>query len=265
MKVTIHLWDLPHRLFHWLLAASVAAAYATAKVGGEWIDWHGRLGVFILGLLVFRIVWGFIGSTHSRFATFFPTFSRVKAYVKGQWEGIGHNPLGALSVIGLLLTLGVQVGTGLFANDDIAFQGPLFNFVDKDDSDKLTGWHNSSINVLLGLIALHLVAIVYYRVAKKTNLVKPMLTGKKEIPRVLAEAISAHEATKAGVIRFSLSLIISSTAAWGAAGGITQLPQLTKITNPCCSVNWASAGTSQPTQATPAASQPQTAQAPASF
>ncbi|MEQ1622843.1 MAG: cytochrome b/b6 domain-containing protein [Methylococcales bacterium] len=238
MKVTIHIWDLPHRLFHWLLAASVTGAYVTAKIGGELIDWHGRLGVFILGLLVFRIVWGFIGSTHSRFVTFFPSLPRIAAYLKGQWQGIGHNPLGALSVIALLATLALQVGTGLFANDDIAFEGPFFDFIDKDLSDKLTGWHNTAFNVLLSLVVLHLVAIVYYRWAKKTNLVKPMLTGKKEIPVTLAEAIITDHHIKAGVVRFALSLIISSTVAWGASGGITQFP-IARVTSPCCSFAWA--------------------------
>jgi cytochrome b len=226
MKVTIHIWDLPHRLFHWLLAASVSASYITAKIGGELIDWHGRLGVFILGLLVFRIVWGFIGSTHSRFVSFFPTFSRITAYLKGRWQGIGHNPLGALSVLALLGTLGLQVGTGLFANDDIAFQGPFFDLVDKDLSDKLTGWHNLAFNFLLGLVVLHLLAIIYYRWIKKTNLVKPMVTGKKEIPVALAESISTQQVKGFGAVRFILSLLISSTIAWGASGGIMKLYQL---------------------------------------
>ena len=224
MKVTIHIWDLPHRLFHWLLAVSVVAAYITAKIGGELIDWHGRLGIFILGLLVFRIIWGFIGSTHSRFSTFFPTFSRISAYLKGQWQGIGHNPLGALSVLALLAAVAVQVGTGLFANDDIAFEGPLFDLIDKDVSDKLTGLHSTTFYILLGFVVLHLIAIVFYRFVKKTNLVKPMLTGKKEVPRALAEAVAPdHSTIGFGAVRFILSLIISSTGVWGVSVGITKL------------------------------------------
>lgn len=223
MKVTLPVWDLPHRLFHWLLVISVTAAYITAKIGGALIDWHGRIGIFILGLLVFRIIWGFIGSTHSRFVTFFPTFSRLAAYLKGRWQGIGHNPLGALSVIALLTVLAVQVGTGLFANDDIAFEGPLFNLVDKSFSDKLTGWHNTAFNFLLALIVLHLAALVFYRWVKKTNLVGPMLTGKKKIPVALAEVVTARHDQGFGILRFILSLIISSTVVWGVSGGISQL------------------------------------------
>jgi cytochrome b len=221
MKVTIHIWDLPHRLFHWLLAASVIAAYVTATIGGELIDWHGRLGIFILGLLVFRIVWGFIGSTHSRFSTFFPTFSRLSAYLKGQWHGIGHNPLGALSVIALLAAVAVQVGTGLFANDDIAFEGPLFDFVDKSVSNQLTSLHSTTFYVLLALVVLHLIAIIFYRWVKKTNLVAPMLTGKKEVP--VALAATHYQGKGFGVIRFILSLIISSTVMWGVSSGASQL------------------------------------------
>lgn len=223
MKITIHIWDLPHRLFHWLLAASVTASYITAKIGGALIDWHGRLGLFILGLLVFRIVWGFIGSPHSRFVTFFPTFPRLVAYLKGRWQGIGHNPLGGLSVIALLATLAVQVGTGLFANDDIAFEGPLFDFVDKSFSDQLTGWHNTVFDFLLALVVLHLVAIIFYRWVKKTNLVVPMLTGKKKIPIALADAVATTHDKRFGPLHLILSLIISSTVVWGISGGISRL------------------------------------------
>lgn len=226
MKVTLHIWDLPLRLFHWFLVISVVAAYITATLGGSLMDWHGRIGIFILGLLIFRIVWGFIGSTHARFATFFPTVSRVVAYLKGRWQGVGHNPLGGLFVFTLLSALAVQVGTGLFANDDIAFEGPLFSFVDKSFSDKLTGWHSIVFNILLGLVALHLIAIVFYRRYKKTNLVKPMLTGKKEIPTALAEIVASHPVKGFGAIRLVLSLIISGTVVWGVSGGIAQVYRL---------------------------------------
>jgi len=223
MKVTIHIWDLPLRVFHWLLAVSVTAAYVTAKIGGALMDWHGRLGIFILGLLIFRIVWGFIGSASARFVTFFPTFSRISAYLKGRWQGVGHNPLGGLFTISMLTTLLVQVGTGLFANDDIAFEGPLFDLIDKTFSDRMTGWHNTSVNLLLTLIVLHLVAIVFYRWVKKNNLVIPMLTGKKKVPKALATAVHRTPAVAVGPLRFILSLIISCTVVWGVADGISYL------------------------------------------
>ena len=221
MKTTIHIWDLPLRLFHWLLAASVIAAYVTAKLGGELMDWHGRLGIFILGLLLFRIVWGFIGSTHARFSSFFPTFGRVRTYLRGQWQGVGHNPLGAFSVLALLSAVAVQIGTGLFANDDITFEGPFYHFINKSLSDQLTGWHSLLFNVLLGLVVLHLLAIIFYRWVKKTNLVKPMLTGKKDIPTSLAFELAQQQHTHGvGAFRLIISLLLSSTIAWGVAGGV---------------------------------------------
>ena len=224
MKVTVPVWDLPHRLFHWLLVAAVIASYITAKIGGALIDWHGRLGIFILGLLVFRVLWGFMGSTHSRFATFFPTLGRIKAYLQGHWHGLGHNPLGALSVFALLAAIAVQVGTGLFANDDIAFNGPLNSLVDKAYSDQLTGWHTRTFYVLLGLVGLHLAALIYYRWVKKTNLITPMLTGKKELPASVAATLTPPQ--RSGLIRLALSLLISSSIAWGLAGVASTLNAL---------------------------------------
>jgi len=220
MKV-ISVWDLPLRLFHWLLVVSVVAAYVSAKVGGAWIDWHGRIGLFIVGLLIFRIVWGFLGSTHARFLTFFPTFSRLVAYFKGQWYGIGHNPLGALSVLALLLLVATQVGSGLFANDDISFTGPLASLVDKDQSDQFTRWHNSSFNILFVLVILHVLAIVYHRLVKKNNLVGPMVTGKKKVPKALAEQVAPSINTAVGPVRLVLSLIISITVVWSVSGALS--------------------------------------------
>src|ERR1035437_1681878 len=154
----IKLWGLPTRLFHWLLVILIVAAYITAKIGGNAMDWHGRIGLAILGLMTFRLVWGFVGSHHSRFASFLPTPASVLAYLRGRWHGIGHNPLGAFSVFALLALIGLQLATGLFANDDIAFQGPLFNLISKELSDKLSGIHKLSINALIALIVLHLAA-----------------------------------------------------------------------------------------------------------
>lgn len=186
MSVEIKVWDWPLRLFHWLLVFSVIGAYWTGKVGGEWTDWHARFGSTILGLLVFRIGWGFWGSTHARFASFFPTWSRLRNYFRGQWSGVGHNPLGAFAVLALLATLTGLAVTGLFANDDIAFEGPLFDLIDKDLSDKLSGWHLTAVNLLVGLVAVHVGAIVFYQYLKKVDLLGPMLSGNKRLPAASA-------------------------------------------------------------------------------
>ena len=106
----VRVWDLPLRLFHWLLAAAVIAAMLTGQVGGNLMVWHGRLGILIAGLLGFRLAWGIVGSTHSRFASFVRGPAAIIAYLRGHWHGLGHNPLGALSVLGLLTVLGLQAG-----------------------------------------------------------------------------------------------------------------------------------------------------------
>jgi cytochrome b len=215
MSVKIQVWDLPLRIFHWLLALAVSAAIITGEIGGNLIDWHGRIGVFILGLLVFRIIWGFVGTTHARFASFFPTPARIAAYLKGQWQGLGHNPLGALSVLALLGVLATLVGAGLFANDDIAFQGPLFSLVDKSLSDKLSGVHALAFNFLAVLLVLHIAAIVFYARVKKHNLVVPMLTGKVVVPKDRAVSVS-----KAGALRFLVALAIAGVVVWGVSNGV---------------------------------------------
>jgi len=207
----ILVWDLPTRLFHWLLALGVGAAIVSGEVGGKWIDWHGRIGLAILGLVVFRLVWGMVGSTYARFGHFFPTPAKVRAYLKGDWRGHGHNPLGAFSVFALLGVLLLQVGSGLFANDDISFFGPLFDLVGQQLSNRLTGLHHLAGKVLLLLIGLHIGAIAFYARVKKDNLVKPMLTGWKE-------ADHGESATGGGLLALVLALGLAAGAVYGASG-----------------------------------------------
>lgn len=212
----IKLWDLPTRLFHWLLATLVIAAIITAKIGGNAIEWHGKIGLSVVSLLAFRIVWGFAGSTYARFSSFLPTPAKIRAYLRGNWFGVGHNPLGALSVLGLLALLTIQVGTGLFANDDIAFSGPLISLIGKDLSDRLTGIHALASNVLIALIALHLAAIAFYAHVKKDNLIKPMLSGWKEIEH--KEGNSVQSASGGGLLAFVAALLIGLGVYFAASG-----------------------------------------------
>ncbi|MEI7428994.1 MAG: cytochrome b/b6 domain-containing protein [Betaproteobacteria bacterium] len=209
----IKLWDLPTRLFHWLLVILIAAAIITGQIGGGAIEWHGRIGLSILGLIAFRLTWGLIGSSHARFASFFPTPSSVRAYLKGQWKGVGHNPLGSFSVFGLLALITLQVTTGLLGNDDIAFNGPLSGLISKALSDKLTGVHEFTSNLLIALIVLHLAAIVFYVHVKKDNLLKPMITGWKEVKPEEGES-----ATGGGILAFVVALIIALAAVYGGSG-----------------------------------------------
>jgi cytochrome b len=212
MTQRIKLWDLPTRIFHWLLVTLIAAAYITGEVGGNAIVWHGRIGLALVGLLAFRLAWGVIGSTHARFSSFFPTPSKVSAYLRGQWDGIGHNPLGAFSVFGLLTLVALQLLTGLLANDDIAFQGYLAALIDKEFSDRLTGLHHLIIDGLVVMIGLHLAAIMFYAHIRKDNLVKPMITGWKEVE-------GKHAApTGGGLVPFAIAAAIAMSVTYGASG-----------------------------------------------
>lgn len=152
-----------------------------------------------------------LGSTYARFAHFFPTPAKIKAYLRGQWRGEGHNPLGALSVFGLIALLLVQVGSGLLANDDIAFTGPLADLVSREVSNRLTGVHQLLSNVLIGLVVLHVAAIAFYAHVKKQNLVKPMVTGWKD-------DADGESARGGGFLALLVALAIALAAIYGASG-----------------------------------------------
>ena len=175
------LWDLPLRVFHWSLVAAVTTAVVTGELGGAWMPWHGRAGLVIVGLLVFRFAWGIVGSATARFTQFAPRPSAVLAYLRGRWRGVGHNPLGALAVFALLGLLAAQVATGLFGNDDIAFAGPLNHFVDDTLGSRVTGWHRLLAYGLFALLALHLGAIAFHVLVKRHRLIRPMITGRQRV------------------------------------------------------------------------------------
>lgn len=223
MSIRIKVWDLPTRVFHWSLFLLVAAAFITGEVGGNAIEWHGKIGLAIIGLIVFRLVWGFIGSTYARFGQFFPSAASIAAYRKGTWQGVGHNPIGALAVFALLALVLVQAATGLFANDDIAFQGPLFDLVGKQASDALGELHEGLFQLLLATVALHVGVIMFYKHVKKNNLVRPMITGYKEVPEGSAEA-RAGSAKGGGIVAFVVALIIAAAAVYGASGAWLPAP-----------------------------------------
>ncbi len=186
--VPVRVWDFPTRAFHWLLAGAIIGSVVTAKIGGNAMAWHFRLGLLVLALLVFRVVWGLIGGRWSRFASFIYAPRTVLRYLRGQTRqnehlDVGHNPLGSFSVFGLLGILAVQVATGLVADDEIANVGPLNRFVASSLGLTATSWHKTAGQwIVLGLVALHLAAILFYLLARKTNLVRPMLSGDKTLP-----------------------------------------------------------------------------------
>lgn len=211
---SVRVWDLPLRIFHWLLVVAIVSAVVSGQIGGNLMTWHGRIGILIAGLLGFRLAWGVVGSTHSRFASFVRGPGAILAYLRGDWGGLGHNPLGALSVIGLIGVVALQTIGGLFGNDDIAFQGPLYNLVSKETSDWITGLHHKGFWLVGLLVTLHLAAIAFYTKVKKEPLVGPMLTGRKEVGQHEHHA----EPTGGGLIALVFALAVGCAAAWLASG-----------------------------------------------
>lgn len=212
--IRVQLWDWPLRVFHWSLLAAVATAIVTGKLGGDWMAWHGRAGIAIVGLLAFRLVWGLIGSSTARFGHFAPTPGKILAYLRGHWRGTGHNPLGALSVFALLGVLGFQAGSGLFSNDDIAFTGPLASLIADALSHTLTNWHRQVANGLFVLLGLHVVAIAFYAWVKKDKLVRPMVTGWKDIPADLPKPRRARRLALIAALAAGLAGAYAASGAW---------------------------------------------------
>jgi cytochrome b len=184
MAYRVRVWDLPTRLFHWLLAACVTGSLVSGYVGGGAIDWHARFGYALLALLLFRLVWGFVGGHWSRFASFLHSPRTVAAYLRGRAHPdhlVGHNPLGAGSVLAILLVLLAQVATGLVNDDEISFQGPLYGFVSSGVASAAHTFHAWGQWVVIALVVLHLAAIAWYALRKGQNLVRPMVLGDKEL------------------------------------------------------------------------------------
>jgi cytochrome b len=179
----VKLWDLPVRLVHWSFVALLPGLWWTAENGQ--METHIQLGMVMLILVVFRILWGLFGSSTARFASFVRGPIAVGRYLRGLFgkEGqpiVGHNPLGALSVVALLLLLGAQTLLGLFASDtDGLYYGPLNSLVGYDAAETLTDWHHLGFNVIVAVVILHVLAIAFYLTVKRDNLVTPMITGRK--------------------------------------------------------------------------------------
>lgn len=179
-RQTTQVWDLPLRLFHWALALLVVAQIVTATIGGNALEYHAMGGYAILALLLFRIVWGFVGGTHARFSDFVRGPVTVLAYVKGRTgTHAGHNPLGGWSVAAMLVSLLVQAATGLLANDDVMMEGPLVKHFPARASEIATAIHDVNAIVLLSLVVLHLAAVFFYLFVRKQNLIAPMVSGRK--------------------------------------------------------------------------------------
>ena len=217
MKTVIRIWDLPIRLFHWLLVLCIAGSFVTINLGDEFIQWHAYFGYSILTLLIFRIVWGFVGSKHARFLSFIPSKQAIFDYLQGRSPRVlGHNPIGALSVFALLFVLSVQVFTGLFVDDEVSFKGPLEKYVSGSVASFFSEIHEGNQVVILTLIAIHIAAIIFYKKFKGEDLIKPMISGDTESdPSEEAEYLPADlgRASKDGVLQRGFALLLLSVIA----------------------------------------------------
>lgn len=186
--VPVRVWDLPTRLFHWTIALLVGFSWLCAE--RNWMEWHLLAGYAVLTLLLFRLAWGFVGSETARFGVFLASPAaalRQFAHLARREPDhqVGHNAAAGWMVLLLLLLLGVQAVTGLFANDDVLTEGPLAESVDKATSDWLSHIHVVNFRLIEVAVAVHLLAILTYAVLKRHDLVRPMLTGRKPLPAAL--------------------------------------------------------------------------------
>ena len=178
----VRIWDLPTRLFHWAIVILVPALWWTHRI--DRIDLHIVLGEIMLGLILFRLIWGMIGSSTARFAGFLRGPRTMLLYVRGRATGwFGHNPIGGWSALIMLLLLAVETGIGLFVTDEDGLEsGSLSHLIDYDSARILAHRHETIFYILLGFIALHVLAIFYYLLVKRDNLIGPMVTGTRPAP-----------------------------------------------------------------------------------
>jgi cytochrome b len=190
-RVAVKVWDLPVRLFHWILVLLLAFQYVSGKIGGGFMVWHVYSGYGVLVLVLFRIFWGFAGSTHARFASFLKGPAAALHFAKRLFSRqavpqIGYNPLGGWMVVALLILLALQATSGLFANDVHGTEGPLAALVPLEVSDRLSLFHRWNFKILLALAGLHVMASLYHWLAMKDDLIVAMFTGVKRVPEAAA-------------------------------------------------------------------------------
>ncbi|MBW8815643.1 MAG: cytochrome b/b6 domain-containing protein [Caulobacterales bacterium] len=214
--VRVRLWDAPIRLVHWLLVGLIAFAWWSRK---DHLDWHRWAGYAVLGLVIFRVYWGFAGAGAARFASFVKGPRATLAYLatvpRRTPSGTpGHNPLGALSILAILVALALQTVTGLFAVDvDGIESGPLSDRVSFETGRRLAELHEQAFTALEALIALHVAAVLFYLVWKRTDLVGPMITGRRTFARD-----PGYPATPRW--RLALGVALAAAAAWFVSKGL---------------------------------------------
>lgn len=212
----VKVWDLPVRVFHWALAASIVGAFVTNRLGVSYFKYHVWFGYAVIILVAFRILWGFVGTYHAQFRNFLrgpiATLRYARRLLRGQHVGYaGHNPLGAWMVALLLIILGAQAVTGLFSNDDIFNTGPLYGYVTKDVSSRLTSLHRNLFYWIAAAIAVHVLAVIAHRAFGDRGLVRAMFTGRKQHP---GEGVAESVASSRIWLAVLLSVAIAGVLAW---------------------------------------------------
>lgn len=207
-RVPVRTWDLPTRIVHWGIVLGVAGAWWTGETSR--MEWHRWIGYGLLSLVIFRLYWGFFGASTARFSQFLRGPGTIRRYLAGGWEvATGHNPLGALSVIALLLLLGLQIALGLIAVDvDGIESGPLSIYVSFETGRAAAHWHESVFNALMVVVIVHIAAILYYRLVKKEPLVAAMFHGTRDYPR---EVPAVKPASKRS---FVIGVLIAAAVTW---------------------------------------------------
>jgi cytochrome b len=212
----VRVWDVPVRVVHWAIVLLLALSWYSAE--NELMDWHRYFGFATMGLLLFRIIWGFIGSSTARFAEFMKGPKAIRDYAvslrrRAPGAGIGHNPIGALSVLLLLLVMLFQVVTGLFAVDiDGIESGPLSDRVSFDAGRWSAELHKASFTLLQVMVTVHILAVLFYLFYKRDNLIGPMITGRRR----------GEGSGLAGVPlrNFLVAFVTSCLAAWFISKGL---------------------------------------------
>jgi cytochrome b len=209
--IRVRVWDVPTRLVHWLMVLCIAASWWTGEQGH--LEWHRWSGYTLLGLVTFRIYWGFFGGSTARFRQFMRGPRVILNYLRGAWPvAPGHNPLGALSVLALIVVMLFQVALGLFAVDvDGIESGPMSLYVSFETGRAAAEWHERVFNLLMGLIVLHVIAIGWYRFVKKEKLLEAMLHGARAYPAVLPPVQGAS----AG--RLVLGVVLATALTWAVS------------------------------------------------
>jgi cytochrome b len=222
-RVAIKVWDLPVRIFHWAIVLLLVFQVASGKIGGVFMAWHAYSGYAILVLVVFRILWGFAGSTHARFASFLAGPAATLRFAKRLFSReavpqVGHNPLGGWMVIALIVSLASQAASGLFAYDGAGAEGPLASLVSFELSSRLSRFHRWNLGLLLVLSGLHVAAVLFHWIVKKENLLGAMFTGVKNVPvaavRERREALRGTPLRRAASREHASAYFASAWRAW---------------------------------------------------